>query len=160
MNIIPPGPVETEMPATHAEIFIRRWQAGDRSCFAKAAGILITTPYPGLRSFRRELARYFCGRETQKQDLKKFFANREGPGSTSSGRMTFVVGGSGSGKSSLTRAGLIAELDSIPVKGQWGAWYVAEMRPATDPYWPIAECSLARIAEYHRSRLSRSGQRS
>ncbi len=133
MNIIPPGPVETEMPATHAEIFIRRWQAGDRSCFAKAAGILITTPYPGLRSFRRELARYFCGRETQKQDLKKFFANREGTGSTSSGRMTFVVGGSGSGKSSLTRAGLIAELDSIPVKGQWGAWYVAEMRPATDP---------------------------
>ncbi len=133
MNIIPPGQAETEMPATHAEIFIRRWQAGDRSCFAKAAGILITTPYPGLRSFRRELARYFCGRETQKQDLKKFFANREGPGSTSSGRMTFVVGGSGSGKSSLTRAGLIAELDSIPLKDQWGAWYVAEMRPQKDP---------------------------
>ncbi|SFJ53236.1 hypothetical protein SAMN04515648_4445 [Phyllobacterium sp. CL33Tsu] len=131
MNVIPGA--ATDLPETHAEIFIRRWLAGDKSCFAKGAGILITTPYPGLRSFRRDLARYFCGRETQKRDLKKFFANRETENTATSGRMTFVVGGSGSGKSSLTRAGLIAELDSIPIKGQWGAWYVAEMRPAKDP---------------------------
>lgn len=143
MNVIP-GAATTDLPETHAEIFIRRWKSGDKSCFAKAAGILITTPYPGLRSFRRELARFFCGREAQKRDLKKFFANRETESAATPGRMTFVVGGSGSGKSSLTRAGLIAELDSIPIKGQWGAWYVAEMRPATNPIGRLQQalCSV------------------
>ncbi|MBY5806086.1 hypothetical protein E0H59_18340 [Rhizobium leguminosarum bv. viciae] len=130
MDIVPLAPAEPAIPAAHAEIFIRRWQAWDRSCFPKAAGILITTPYPGLRSFRRELARFFCGRDMQKQELKTFFVS---PRIGTAGRMTFVVGGSGSGKSSLTRAGLIAELDSLPLNDQWGAWYVAETRPATDP---------------------------
>ncbi|WID95145.1 hypothetical protein QO058_20410 [Bosea vestrisii] len=43
-----------------------------------------------------------------------------------------MVGGSGSGKSSLTLAGLIAELNTIAIPNQSGTWYVAETRPQRD----------------------------
>ncbi|MEZ2331475.1 hypothetical protein AB6802_17285 [Mesorhizobium sp. RCC_202] len=120
-------------PESLVETFVRRWQGGEVYCTPQRPGILTTVPYPGLRSFRVDMNRFFCGRENQKQDLKKFFADRRGTEAGSSGRMTFVVGGSGSGKSSLTRAGLIAELNSIPIEDQWGAWYVIDTRPETDP---------------------------
>ncbi len=45
-----------------------------------------------------------------------------------------VLGGSGSGKSSLVRAGLLPKLNSTaPIPKRSGAWYVVEFRPRTDP---------------------------
>ncbi|TRC96097.1 hypothetical protein FJV76_26030 [Mesorhizobium sp. WSM4303] len=132
MEIANPAEVAPR-PENQVETFVRRWQGGDIYCVPQPPGILTTVPYPGLRSFRVDMNRFFCGRENQKQDLKKFFADRGGRESDKPRRMTVVVGGSGSGKSSLTRAGLIAELNSIPIKGQWGAWYVVDTRPGTDP---------------------------
>ncbi|MGH0280445.1 hypothetical protein [Sinorhizobium meliloti] len=119
--------------------FVKRWKEGKRTCFRAEAGELPTVPYPGLRSFREDISAYFFGREVQKGDLKEVFAGWAKEEINKPKQVTFVVGGSASGKSSLVRAGLIAELDTIRHKDSWGAWYVAAMRPSTDPIARIQE---------------------
>jgi hypothetical protein len=48
--------------------------------------------------------------------------------------LAVVLGGSGSGKSSLVRAGLLPRLNSTaPIPRRAGAWYVVEFRPLTNP---------------------------
>jgi hypothetical protein len=44
-----------------------------------------------------------------------------------------VVGGSGSGMSSLLRAGVLPHLNTQRIHGGEGHWYTAEFRPRTDP---------------------------
>ena len=58
-------------------------------------------PYPGLRAFEANEALLFHGRGRQIDDLLKLLGT---------GRFLGVVGGSGSGKSSLVRAGLLPAL--------------------------------------------------
>lgn len=88
-------------------------------------GGLTVSPYPGLRSFRPDEADLFFGRDAQVRELRKFLTKHN---------VIFVLGGSGSGKSSLVRAGLIPELNSTsPIPGRAGAWYVVEFRPKLDP---------------------------
>jgi ATP-dependent Clp protease ATP-binding subunit ClpA len=63
-------------------------------------------PYRGLNAFDRRHAPIFFGREAEVQRLIEVLATRrEGP------QFTAVVGASGSGKSSLVRAGLWARLE-------------------------------------------------
>ncbi|CAA2105395.1 hypothetical protein MBUL_03171 [Methylobacterium bullatum] len=82
-------------------------------------------PYPGLRSFRQDEATLFFGRDKQVRQLREILAERN---------LLAVLGGSGSGKSSLVRAGLLPKLNSTnPIPGRSGAWYVVECRPRTDP---------------------------
>ncbi|WP_271893342.1 hypothetical protein [Candidatus Phyllobacterium onerii] len=116
-----------------AHVFVRRWRSGETYFSPAPAGVLVTVPYPGLRSFSPDLQRFFCGRDGEKQDLKRIFSEQNSSGFDRSRRLTVVVGASGSGKSSLTRTGLVGELDSIAIDGEWGAWYVAEMRPGNNP---------------------------
>lgn len=116
-----------------ADRFAARWTSGDRSCIPTSPGAMVMVPYPGLRSFKPELNQFFFGRERQKAELKAFFAGRSRETGETRRQITFVVGGSGSGKSSLTLAGLIAELNTIDMATTPGAWYVAQMRPAQDP---------------------------
>ncbi|WP_390891232.1 nSTAND1 domain-containing NTPase [Rhizobium leguminosarum] len=116
-----------------ADRFAAEWRRGVRNWLPRQPHNFITIPYPGLRAFRSELNQFFCGRDRQKKTLKEFFSDDDGEDTRGPRRLSFVVGGSGSGKSSLTRAGLIAERSTIPIKDHWGAWYVAEMRPETDP---------------------------
>lgn len=116
-----------------ADRFIARWLGDDRTCIPASPGALVMVPYPGLRSFKPELNQFFFGRERQKAELKAFFAGRARESGEARRQITFVVGGSGSGKSSLTLAGLIAELNTIDMATTAGAWYVAQMRPAQDP---------------------------
>ncbi len=82
-------------------------------------------PYPGLRAFGVSETEIFFSRDHQVERL----LDRLKEGNT-----IVVVGGSGSGKSSLVRAGLIPRLlqgGSIP--GQPGRWYVIDMRAGEDP---------------------------
>jgi hypothetical protein len=82
-------------------------------------------PYPGLRSFDPKEGKLFFGRETSVAEVRKHLE--------SAGIVT-VLGGSGSGKSSLVRAGLLPFLNNKQrIPGRPGSWYVAEFRPRTNP---------------------------
>ncbi len=96
-------------------------------------------PYPGLRSFKSNEVDLFFGRDTQVNDLKPLLSNRN---------VIVVLGGSGSGKSSLVRAGLVPQLNSTsPIPGRSGAWYVVEFRPRTDPATELFNSILNQIIE-------------
>jgi WD40 repeat protein len=82
-------------------------------------------PYPGLRSFTAQEGSVFFGRERNVDEVRERLA-----------RLNFavVLGGSGSGKSSLIRAGLIPRLNSTKsIPGRSGNWYAAEFRPRLRP---------------------------
>jgi len=86
-------------------------------------------PFPGLRPFEAEDDRVFFGREKEIDALlQRLRLNRLLP----------IVGTSGSGKSSLVRAGLIPSLFSGFAVGTGSSWRVATMRPAEDPIHHLA----------------------
>ena len=82
-------------------------------------------PYPGLRSFNPQEGENFFGRERNVTDVQNRLV---------AARMVVVLGGSGSGKSSLLRAGLLPYLNTKRrIPGREGSWYKAEFRPRKDP---------------------------
>jgi hypothetical protein len=96
-------------------------------------------PYPGLRSFTPAEGDVFFGRERMLRLVREELAAK---------RLLFVIGGSGSGKSSLVRAGIMPRLtgaDRIP--GRTGNWYAAEFRPRTAPMEELATSLGDLIAE-------------
>jgi hypothetical protein len=68
-------------------------------------------PYRGLRLFREEDAAFFCGREAFTDSLEQVVSRRS---------MVGVVGASGSGKSSVARAGLLPRLRRQALGNQCG----------------------------------------
>lgn len=87
----------------------------------------ITNPFPGLRPFETDEYRLFFGREGQSDEL---LARLE------RARFLAVVGTSGSGKSSLIRAGLLPALRGGMMAG--AGWRIAVMRPGGDPIGNLA----------------------
>ncbi|WP_133512347.1 WD40 repeat domain-containing protein [Candidatus Thiosymbion oneisti] len=94
-------------------------------------------PYPGLRPFSRDEADYFFGREEQIDQLLDKLAETH---------FLAVLGTSGSGKSSLVRAGLLPALASgvlvppePPTAGAVPYWSIAELRPGDRPFRRLAE---------------------
>jgi ABC-type arginine transport system ATPase subunit len=79
-----------------------------------------SSPYPGLRPFTKEEAEIFFGRDDQTDLLLEKLA---------SVRFLMVVGSSGCGKSSLVRAGLMADLEGGLMREAGSHWEMAEMRP-------------------------------
>jgi hypothetical protein len=67
-------------------------------------------PYPGLAAFSEQDAAVFFGREPEIERLLDLLQ----PGLGGRGRFIAVVGPSGSGKSSLVRAGLLPRLSRLP----------------------------------------------
>jgi len=96
-------------------------------------------PYPGLAFFDREEWPIYFGRETELEHLIKALAGDrpDHPGPP----FLVVVGASGSGKSSLVRAGLWARLAAgrVPELPGGEHWLVTAMTPAD----PIADNPLA-----------------
>ena len=87
----------------------------------------IRNPYKGLRAFLEADAADFFGRETvTKRLLRRLEEDR--PGS----RFLAVVGPSGSGKSSVVRAGLVPALRRGALPGS-ERWYVIDMLPGAHP---------------------------
>ncbi|MBD2775387.1 eIF2A-related protein [Iningainema tapete] len=78
-------------------------------------------PYRGLESFELEHSKLFFGRKTLIEKLKSFVTNHS---------LTVVLGASGSGKSSLVKAGLIAQLKQD--EQQWRI--LAPIRPGESPF--------------------------
>ena len=80
------------------------------------------SPYPGIRPFRRDEAHLFFGRDRQ-IDAMLLRLHRS--------QFLAVVGTSGSGKSSLVRAGMIPELEAGRLGTTGSDWQVADLRPGT-----------------------------
>jgi len=96
-------------------------------------------PYKGLRPFLEPDAPDFFGRETIKAEILARLSER---GERS--RFLAVVGPSGSGKSSLVRAGLLPALRRGAVPGS-ERWFIADMHPGAHPFEELAS-ALTRIA--------------
>lgn len=90
----------------------------------------ITNPFPGLRPFDTDENRLFFGREGQSDALIDRLQRS---------RFLAVVGTSGSGKSSLIRAGLLPALRGGLMAGAGSGWRIAVMRPGSDPAGNLAQ---------------------
>jgi hypothetical protein len=102
-------------------------------------------PYPGLRSFNPNEGSVFFGRERNVREIRERLSNN---------RVVVVLGGSGSGKSSVIRAGLMPRLTStMAIKERSGNWYAAEFRPRLNP---MRELALA-LAELVQRKFSEQG---
>jgi hypothetical protein len=95
----------------------------------------IEQPFPGLRPFDLNDAFLFFGRDTHTQDLLDRLARN---------RFLAVVGTSGSGKSSLVRAGLMPALLRGYLVGATSHWRIAVMRPGSGPISQLAETLSAK----------------
>jgi len=82
-------------------------------------------PYKGLDVFEEEDAEFFFGRERLVEDLVR---------RVETSRAVFVIGPSGSGKSSLVRAGLIPALKQGAIESLHSErWLYETMKPGRDP---------------------------
>jgi WD40 repeat protein/class 3 adenylate cyclase len=98
-------------------------------------GAIVANPYKGLRAFEEGDAVDFFGREELVEELVKRVKHT---------RFLAVVGPSGSGKSSVVRAGLIPALRRGAIAGS-DAWHIADMFPGAHPLDGL-ESALLRAA--------------
>ncbi len=93
------------------------------------ATVDIRNPFPGLRPFEEEENHLFFGRDAQTAELlMRLHGNR----------FLAVVGASGSGKSSLVKAGLLPSLHGGFMAGAGSRWRVVQLRPGGDPIGNLA----------------------
>ncbi len=100
-----------------------------------ALAIVATNPYKGLRSFDEADAADFFGRTRLVDQLVSELRDS---------RFLAVVGPSGSGKSSVVRAGLLPALREGALPGS-SRWFVTTMVPGRRPYEEL-ESALLRVA--------------
>lgn len=89
-----------------------------------------TNPFPGLRPFEAHENHLFFGRDGQSDDLLQRLSRQ---------RFLAVVGTSGSGKSSLVRAGLLPALHGGFMLRAGSNWSVAIFRPGSNPIGRLAQ---------------------
>ena len=110
----------------------------------------VANPFPGLRPFDQEDSCFYFGRDRETDELLRRLDRS---------RFLAVVGTSGSGKSSLVRAGLLPSLDRGYMASAGSRWRRAVLRPEGDPIGSLA-AALATIgpadAAAMRSHLERS----
>ena len=99
----------------------------------------LENPYQGLQAFTESDAENFFGRETLVQELLSKLSD-----GSDLERFMAVVGPSGSGKSSLVKAGLLPALrrGGLPASDDW---FIVDMTPGDQP-WEELEAALLRIA--------------
>jgi|GEM_PF-2264260 len=88
-----------------------------------------TSPFPGLRPFEFNESDLFFGRDGQVERLIAKLADT---------RFLAVVGTSGSGKSSLVKAGLLPAMVGGMMKTAGAKWRFVVMRPGNDPIGGLA----------------------
>jgi hypothetical protein len=89
----------------------------------------VLNPFPGLRPFETEETNLFFGRDGQSDELLERLRRT---------RFLAVVGTSGSGKSSLIRAGLLPALYGGLMGSAGSNWRIAMLRPGHDPIGNLA----------------------
>lgn len=90
----------------------------------------IRNPFIGIRSFEPHESLLFHGRKEHTQQLLRVLAAH---------RLVSVIGTSGSGKSSLVKAGLLPALYRGYLRGATSRWRTAVMRPGPAPLQRLAE---------------------
>src|ERR1700753_3542254 len=83
-----------------------------------------SNPFKGLRSFQPEDRLYFCGRSRHVAEVMQRLHDH---------RFVAIVALSGSGKSSLVRAGLIPELKADRLQDASSDWLIVIMTPESAP---------------------------
>ncbi len=86
-------------------------------------------PFPGLRPFESTETHLFFGRDGQSEELLRRLRRTH---------FLAVVGTSGSGKSSLVRAGLLPALQGGLMASAGSDWRIAILRPGGDPIGNLA----------------------
>jgi len=102
----------------------------DQTLGRSTESVVLINPFPGLRPFEFDESQLFFGRDGQSEQL---IAKLNGT------RFLAVVGTSGSGKSSLIRAGLMPAMYSGFMPGAGSGWRMAVMRPGNDPLGNLAQ---------------------
>ena len=100
----------------------------------KQRGSQRVNPFPGLRPFAQDESRFFFGRDRDVQAAIDNLRTRS---------FLAIIGPTGSGKSSLVRAGL------LPMLGAWGKWRSTIMRPGLAPFRKLVE-ALANLPGFTR----------
>ena len=120
-------------------------------------------PYPGLAAFEAYHAGVYFGRDQEVQELRELLEQMV---STSAHRLLYLVGASGSGKSSLVKAGLLPRLECARSEGwlvlpvfrwneargrgrDWAEQLAVDLRSA----WPEGATALGRQQLSERYRL-------
>ena len=85
-------------------------------------------PYPGLRPFEKDEWAIFFGRERMIDEVI---------GRLAESRLVLIHGVSGSGKSSLVRAGVLPKL-ALQYSRHDAPWLTCAMRPSGGPLWNLA----------------------
>ncbi|UKO96586.1 nSTAND1 domain-containing NTPase [Nostoc sp. UHCC 0870] len=126
------------LSGTQGVIEIIPTRTGNRSNQLPATIDLGICPYRGLQAFSEEDAQYFYGREILTQQIiaelerKSFIA---------------VVGASGSGKSSLVQAGVMAQLRRGKQLRGSPDWWIRSFRPGTNPLEALSRRMVDRGTE-------------
>jgi tetratricopeptide (TPR) repeat protein len=94
------------------------------------------SPYPGLRPFEPDETDIFFGRETHVDAMVNRLGERH---------FLAVTGASGSGKSSLVKAGLIEALEIGLLAEAGPVWRIAQMHPGDHPMEELAEKLVAAL---------------
>jgi WD40 repeat protein len=89
----------------------------------------VSNPYPGLRPFEEGDAHLFFGRKEAVRELLTLLREH---------RFLAVLGLSGSGKSSLIRAGLLPAMHLGAMGEEFADWRVATFQPGMDPIGALA----------------------
>ncbi|MBX3616565.1 ATP-binding protein [Nitrosomonas sp.] len=97
----------------------------------KRITLSLSAPYVGLRPFEEEEALLFFGRETHVHDVLAKLGHQQ--------RFIAVIGASGSGKSSLIRAGLIPALHRGSLASVGYRWQVCITKPGDAPLQHLVE---------------------
>ncbi len=111
----------------------------DRTRTTLGAEVELANPYKGLRPFDEADAPDFFGREALVERLVARLSE-----TVEGSRFLGVVGPSGSGKSSVVRAGLVPALRKGAIHGS-EAWFFVDMSPGALPFEEL-EAALRRIA--------------
>jgi WD40 repeat protein len=125
------------------ELLLRHWLEqhgvlGPRLAWPKEKG----SPFRGLAPFEAEHAAVFFGRDRLIDEARRRLAAAADRGTP----FLLIVGASGSGKSSLARAGLIPRLTTPGMVVSVDLWRVARMKPADERAGPHVALATALFA--------------
>ena len=81
-------------------------------------------PYPGIRPFDESTQENFFGRDIQIDHVLRHLERTH---------FAAVVGGSGCGKSSIVRAGVVPRIRSFGIQDAGDVWQVAIFKPQRSP---------------------------
>ena len=104
-------------------------------------------PFPGLRSFEPDESDVFFGRKDHTDAILNLLREQQ---------VIAVLGGSGLGKSSVVRAGVIPALTGThKIEGRLGRWYVAVCKPGKCPIDELCDALWQQILRGSRPKQAR-----